>query len=264
MSQPAASPLRLTRRGRLAVTVVVVATLVAALALLSSLGSQARPDDAGVLDSADVGQPRASGGTVAEAQAKPARSPGPTPVPKRAVYQSGSGGLSVVPGRAQPDTSGRVIRYRLMLEDGLTVRGEPVDRREIARIVHTILTDERGWQPIDGVAFQRVSGETSDVDVVLASPDTTDAMCAPLGTGGWLSCFNGYATVLNARRWFSGAESYGDDLVNYRRYLVSHEMGHYLGHQHVDCPAPGSVAPVMVQQTKSLFGCTKGPWPNGS
>lgn len=155
------------------------------------------------------------------------------------------------------------MSYRVLVEDGLTVRGEPVDGRAFARVVHRILTDERGWQPIDGVAFQRVSGETSDVDVVLASPDTTDALCAPLGTQGWLSCFNGYATVLNARRWFSGVDSYGDDLVNYRRYLVSHEMGHYLGHQHVDCPQPGAVAPVMVQQTKGLFGCEKGPWPAG-
>ena len=178
------------------------------------------------------------------------------------MSQSGSGTLAVVPGTAGPtDDEGRLVRYRVRVEQGLQVDGEPVDRREVARIVHRILTDDRGWQPIDGVRFMRVEGGEADVDVVLTSPDTTDAMCAPLGTEGWLSCYNGYATVLNARRWFSGAETYGNDLVNYRRYLVSHEMGHYLGHPHVECPAPGATAPVMVQQTKSLYGCAKGPWP---
>jgi len=266
VSQSASPPLRLTRRGRLAVTVVVVVALVAAMALLSSLGSQARPDH---LDAVPAGAEPA-GGTVsgtdesgqAGAEEVAVRAPRPRPVPERVVSQRGSGELSVVPGRTRAsDTSGRIVRYRVLVEDGLTLRGEPVDEREFARVVHRILTDERGWQPIDDVAFARVSAEGSDVDVVLASPDTTDALCAPLGTGGWLSCFNGYATVLNARRWFAGAASYGDDLVGYRRYLVSHEMGHYLGYQHVACPAPGAVAPVMVQQTKSLDGCEKGPWP---
>jgi hypothetical protein len=187
------------------------------------------------------------------------------PVPEDVVSEAASGVLETASGTEPPtNDEGRVVRYRVRAEQGLAVDGEPADPEEFARLVHAILTDSRGWEPIDGVRFARVDSEEVDVEVVLASPATTDAMCAPLGTGGWLSCFNGSATVLNARRWFAGAESYGDDLVNYRRYLVSHEMGHYLGHQHVACPAPGEVAPVMVQQTKSLQGCEKGPWPSGS
>jgi hypothetical protein len=236
------------------VTLTVSLALVAVLALVSSLGSQARPDESG-----------------------PAATPPPTPTPSQArtptarppaeriVSQAGSGEVTVVDGRTRVSPGPqRVVAYRVLVEDGLTVDGDPVDGAAFAANVHTVLTDRRGWQAIDDVAFQRVSGESSDVDVVLASPDTTDALCAPLGTGGWLSCFNGSATVLNAARWFTGTESYGDDLASYRRYLVSHEMGHYLGHQHVDCPAPGEVAPVMVQQTKSLYGCKKGPWPASS
>ena len=243
-------------------TVTVTLALVATLALASGQGSEARPADTGSDAAAGSESSASADARVAAAEQRPTT---PTPVPERAVSQAGSGELSIVAGRsAAPDVPGRLVRYRVLVEDGLTVRGEPVDGRAFARVVHRVLTDDRGWQPIDGVAFQRVSGEVADVDVVLASPDTTDAMCAPLGTEGWLSCFNGYATVLNARRWFSGVDSYGDDLVNYRRYLVSHEVGHYLGHQHVDCPAPGAVAPVMVQQTKGLFGCTKGPWPAGA
>lgn len=255
MSTATDPPLRLTRRGRVAVAVTSVALVVLLLGL-SGLDSSARP-----APPAGATAPAAADG-VRDAEPAPVARQKPRPVAEQLVSQAGTGTLTVVPGAAGPtDDAGRLVRYRVRVEQGLQVDGQPVDHREFARIVHRILTDDRGWQPIDGVRFVRVDGDDSDVDVVLASPDTTDAMCAPLGTGGWLSCYNGYATVLNARRWFSGAESYGNDLVNYRRYLVSHEMGHHLGHSHVECPAPGATAPVMVQQTKSLYGCAKGPWP---
>jgi hypothetical protein len=257
MRQQAAPPLRLTRRGRLTVTVTVTVLLVATFGLVAGRESVAvpAPADAGASPSAPA----------APTDVTPAAKPRPTPVPERVVSQSASGELAVIGGGAgSADGAARTIRYRVLVEGGLRVRGESADGREFARIVHRVLTDERGWEAVAGVRFVRVDGDSADVDVVLASPDTTDRLCEPLGTGGWLSCYNGAATVLNARRWFSGADSYGDDLVNYRRYLVSHEMGHFLGHQHVDCPAPGVPAPVMLQQTKSLFGCAQNPWPAGA
>jgi hypothetical protein len=86
---------------------------------------------------------------------------------------------------------------------------------------------------------------------------TTDRLCAPYLTRGEVSCQNGNRVVLNAKRWLLGADSYGSDLTNYRRYLVNHEFGHALGNHHVDCPGRGRLAPVMMQQTKGLGDCLK-------
>jgi len=189
-----------------------------------------------------------------QATAPPVRK-GPPPVPQSA------GGELVEVGRDRPatTTAGREVRYRVEVERGL-----PVPTAGFAVLVQQILGDARGWQSLEGVRFVQVSGGDADLTVTLASPDTTDRLCAPLRTRGEVSCWNGSRAVLNAKRWVHGAATYGADLAGYRTYLVSHEVGHGLGHGHVSCPGAGRPAPVMVQQTKSLGGCTANPWPAGS
>ena len=109
--------------------------------------------------------------------------------------------------------------------------------------------------------FSRTASATADVDVVLASPQLSEQMCRPLDTGGTQSCRNGRTVVLTAYRWVLAIPDYGSDRSGYRRYVVNHEMGHWLGHGHRTCPGNGRRAPVMMQQTLGLRGCRPNPWP---
>lgn len=72
-----------------------------------------------------------------------------------------------------------------------------------------------------------------------------------------LSCaiLGGSDIWLNADRWMYGAPKSKLPLGEYRQYMVSHEMGHSLGYDHVKCPGSGPV-PVMVQQTRGIGMCT--------
>ncbi|MER7499211.1 DUF3152 domain-containing protein [Nonomuraea pusilla] len=169
----------------------------------------------------------------------------------RSPYQA-SGTYAVVPGRTAPRPGrGPVVRYLVEVERGL-----PFDARVFATEVHGALNDPRGW-----ARFERVDHGPVRVRVALSSPALTIRECRPLRTGGEMSCWNGRRSIINAMRWAEGVPQYGGDLVAYRNYLISHEVGHGLGHSHRDCPGPGRLAPVMVQQTKSLGGCDPNPWP---
>ncbi|GGO63925.1 hypothetical protein GCM10012289_12130 [Nonomuraea cavernae] len=187
------------------------------------------------------------------AQRRPAREPTPAAEarPVKVPYTA-SGRYSVVRGRAPARPGpGEVVRYLVEVEGGL-----PFDGDAFAAAVHRTLNDPRGWAP-----FQRVDHGPVRVRVALSSPAMTDRQCLPLRTGGDLSCWNGTRSIINARRWAAGVPQYEGDLAAYRDYVISHEVGHSLGHGHTGCPGPGRPAPVMAQQSKSLGGCRPNPWP---
>jgi hypothetical protein len=183
----------------------------------------------------------------------PKPTPEPTPV---TIPASGTGRLVAVPGTAGPTGPGTRMTYRLEIEGGL-----PLDGVAVAAQVQRTLTDPRGWQPIEHVAFVRTPGPAS-FELILASPTMVDRLCYPLDTVGQLSCRNGNRVILNAKRWVDAVPWYRGHLDDYRAYLVNHEVGHRLGHGHEGCPAPGAPAPVMVQQSKSLYGCAPNSWPS--
>lgn len=185
--------------------------------------------------------------------ASPPSSPLPSPSPT--VVARGDGRLAVVPGTGAVAGDGRLRTYVVEVEGGLGL--DPV---AFAEDVEQVLADPRSWIG-GGGALRRVDGGPADLRVALASPRTTDGLCAPLRTNGRYSCAQGERAVLNAARWLTGAAAYGDRIEDYRAYLVNHEVGHALGERHAACPGRGAVAPVMLQQTKGLDGCLPGPWP---
>ena len=227
-------------------------------------GGASAPDAPASTQAGETATPDPSATAHADSEDPPSSEPVPAAASQRPVPDAGSGTISAVEIPSGPvKATGRTVAYGIDIEDGL-----PVAAADFAAVVHTVLVDDRGWQAKDGVRFAPVSpaeravGAHVDIRVTLASPSLTAKLCAPLNTTvQQVSCWNGSRAVLNLTRWIRGASTYGDDLASYRDYLVSHEVGHGLGHGHEHCSGAGRPAPVMVQQTKDLEGCTAWPWP---
>jgi len=222
-----------------------------------------RDDDRATAD-APVGEPVAADSPIAATPAPTRPSPSVDRArvdppaarrPRVRIPEQASGRFAVAAGRSPEVGRGRPVRYTVAVERGL-----PYLPSDVAPFVDATLADARGWTKGGRHAFQRVP-RRPDVKVLLASPVTTDELCAPLLTRGRVSCRNGARVVLNARRWAYGIPDYDGDLRRYRQYVVNHEVGHVLGAGHVPCPGRGRLAPLMQQQSYGLDGCRPNPWP---
>lgn len=244
----ATSPRR--ARGIVGVAVLATGVLIAA-PVVAMTGDQYVPREEPV--AAPSGAPSSATPPVKQpdGEIEVNRQPRTRAQPSTRIPERGTGAFEIAPA-PRADTDGATT-YRVEVEKGL-----PFAPRSVARFVEATLADGRGWAAHHRLA--RVD-DHADLRIVLATPETADALCAPLDTGGRLSCRNGTDVVLNAWRWNFGADSYAGDLEAYRRYVVNHETGHALGYPHVACPASGEPAPVMLQQTKGLDGCQANPWP---
>ncbi|WP_329181377.1 DUF3152 domain-containing protein [Streptomyces decoyicus] len=177
-----------------------------------------------------------------------------------------SGRFKPVSSEAKAPGRGKVLRYRVDIEEGL-----PLDGNLFAEAVHKTLNDERSWAHDGRMAFQRVASGDADFVITLASPGTTDTWCAKSGldtSEDNVSCDSAATdrVMINAYRWAQGARTYGHDKMHaYRQMLINHEVGHRLGHNHESCSRKGALAPVMMQQTKFLttdgVTCRPNSWP---
>lgn len=140
----------------------------------------------------------------------------------------------------------KVVRYSIVIDPDVRF-----SKKEFARDIAIYLSDPNGWES-KGYQFEEVSANP-DVIIHMTSP----AGLEKVGCESNLSCaeLGGKHLRVNSLRWTSGAEPSKLDLLNYRQYLVSHEMGHILGHDHTTCPGPGRPAPIMMQQTKGIGKC---------
>jgi Protein of unknown function (DUF3152) len=185
----------------------------------------------------------------------------PQPVGAQTYVEEGAGTVSVVDGSSPVFGSGPLRRFVVEVEDGIGVDGAA-----FAKAVEATLSDPRSWGSGGRMSFQRVgiaeeSAASYDFKVSLVSPGSMETYCPGVGTGGYTSCRYGERAVINLARWATAVPHYDGDIATYRHYVVNHEVGHALGNGHVDCPGPGELAPVMLQQTLSLEGCAKNAWP---
>ncbi|QGN46748.1 DUF3152 domain-containing protein [Micromonospora sp. WMMD558] len=154
---------------------------------------------------------------------------------------------------------GPLRRYRVAVE-----RDIGHDAGTFAATVDEVLGDSRSWIGSSELRVQRVEdADLADFTVYLATPDTSERMCAEggLSTEGYTSCRLPGQVIINLARWVEGVPDYGAPLAVYRSYVINHEVGHEFGEWHEACPGPGAPAPVMQQQTYGLDGCVANPWP---
>lgn len=140
-----------------------------------------------------------------------------------------------------------------------TVKG---DAEEFRRIVAETFADERGWRRA-GVTFKEVPSG-GRLHMVLAEPSQVKA-AAPGGCSDTLSCTVKPYVLINDVRWMNASDSYnelGVSLLDYRRMVINHEVGHFLGHEHIArCETAGGLGPIMIQQSTGLRNCRPNSWP---
>ncbi|WP_433056016.1 DUF3152 domain-containing protein [Dactylosporangium sp. CS-033363] len=187
------------------------------------------------------------------------------------TFTVATGGTDVV------GTGGTLVRYRVEMENGINWGNNQVwTTASLSTEVDRAVASPEGWtksadHPVTYAPnkisnaswkFQRVSGADYDVTLKLATPGTVDKLCKSVGvnTQGIYSCRYGKTILLNLRRWLKGIDGFPAG-IDFHSMTVLHEMGHFLGFDHMKCPGSGQVAPVMQTQTIALNGCKPNAYP---
>lgn len=144
-------------------------------------------------------------------------------------------------------------------------RGVPAaDVAGMSDIIDRTLNAKRGWSLGGNISF-RLSADSSDCafTIWLSAAEqmpSFGAICDPQ----W-SCAVTPNVIFNYDRWRYTSDAWkrsGGSLEDYQAMVINHEVGHWLGFNHSNCPVAGQPAPVMQQQSIDLQGCTFNPWPS--
>lgn len=134
------------------------------------------------------------------------------------------------------------------------------DLEEFREVVRKTLGDVRGWKRA-GVRFEEVSSG-GQMHLTLTSPEVLGSIN---GCSSELSCRYGDRVMINDDRWMGSSDTYnalGIFVDKYRPMVINHEVGHFLGHYHIDaCETSSGKAPIMITSAAGLLGCSPSIWP---
>ncbi len=125
----------------------------------------------------------------------------------------------------------------------------------------SVYADLRGWN-LDGQVVFNYGTANCDFTVWMSSPAQMTSFGAVCDS--YWNCDVGQNVIINVDRWNSTSDAwkqYGGSLEDYHTMAINHETGHMLGFGHNTCPAPGALAPVMMQESIDLQGCVFNIWP---
>ena len=256
----------LTEPWKLVRALVILVAVVALVGLGARMWAGRGAGDPAVPASTPGQELAADAEAPASAESDAGASAGPLPTPAPRVDDQGFAHSDAVgddtwtvadpvaPSRPGADT---VYHYVLRAENGTDV-----DAAAAASAVESVLNDDRGWRTAEGVSFEQVSDpDSADFVLSIATPPTADALCSPLETASMWNCRSEENVVLNSDRWTYGSPTFSS-LDAYHIYVINHEVGHFLGHEHEYCAGAGLKAPTMAQQSRTRDGgCTENGWP---
>lgn len=169
--------------------------------------------------------------------------------------------------QAQLDAEAKVSQYPASssvttITYSVTTKGNvTASLSEFKSLANQTLNDARGWARM-GVNFQEVSSGGS-FTLVLSEASQVPSFAPTVCSVDW-SCSVGRYVIINQDRWLNASVAWNNSgglLRDYRNMVVNHETGHWLGHGHIYTCGTGGKAPVMMQQSISLNGCSFNPWP---
>lgn len=123
--------------------------------------------------------------------------------------------------------------------------------------MYYVLNDKRSW----GVPFQEVE-INPDILVYKTPAKILEKMYPYNDLKGLSLCDRSKKPIvihLRKENWEFPKGGY-ENVYEYRIYLILHEFGHALGHNHEKCTKVNEPAPVMMQQTKGTYPCYPDPW----
>jgi hypothetical protein len=251
---------------------ILLIITVAALTTTKEIGRRDRAAPLGRIETPTTAPPASPSFTlkhdIATGRVNPAVLKAAALPPGGAYTVRGNGTFRVLKGTSRTVGRGHLYRYSIEVENGVT----GIDLTQFQQLVVNTLADQRSWSG-HGVAVRRVDSGRVDFRITLVSSFTTRRLCgytvhvetSCYAAAGGTSNVN--RVVFNVARWTRGAAAYVGDLTAYRVYMINHEDGHAMGHQHAHQCLPGGLAPVMMQQTFGLRAittdrlCAANPWP---